>query len=222
MSIIEFLESKKTQRDYNKLCEKMKKTNVRLSENDNGNKIIESKVGDLEYSFNDLEQKNVLKLNGFVIFDKVDIHGDTTYLTNDIEMIKSAKNNFSKNQNEALSLNQIKDEYQKITKRLLYVNFDGSNQSKIKNNMAITENNFDNISYSNREELSSCLTIDTLRLGQDIIYSSRKTEKGTQITIMDFDALTKISEKIENKLQQGKPDVNNRSLNNKASKRRIF
>ena len=200
----------------------MKKTNVRLSENDNGNKIIESKVGDLEYSFNDLEQKNVLKLNGFVIFDKVDIHGDTTYLTNDIEMIKSAKNNFSKNQNEALSLNQIKDEYQKITKRLLYVNFDGSNQSKIKNNMAITENNFDNISYSNREELSSCLTIDTLRLGQDIIYSSRKTEKGTQITIMDFDALTKISEKIENKLQQGKPDVNNRSLNNKASKRRIF
>ena len=202
MSIIDFLEEKKAQLDYKTICSKMKKLNPNISIDKNGNKTIVSKVGELEYKFNELNQKNVLKLNGVIVFDKEDIYTDTVYNINDVNMIKNVKNHLSNSMDGVLDLKQTIEGYEKITKRLHNVGFNGSHKSSIKDGVIIAENNFDNISYKSKGTLinDELLDVIELKMNDQVVYKVRKTEKGNDYLKIDGSALDQVSGAISNKI----------------------
>lgn len=200
--MIQFLEEKKAQLDYKMICSKMKKSNPNISIDKNGNKTIVSKVGELEYTFNELNQKNVLKLNGIVVFDKEDLYTDTVYNVNDVNMVKNVKNHLSNNMDGVLDLKQTINEYEKITKRLHHVGFNGSHTSSIKDGVIIAENNFDNISYKSKGTLinDELLDVIELKMNDQVVYKVRKTEKGNEFLKIDGSALGQVSGTISNKI----------------------
>lgn len=220
MSALDFLKEKKAEIDYKSICDKMSKLNLNMETQNNGCHTLTSKVGSLEYRFNERNQNHNLSYNGKVVFDREDLYTDTIYNVLDQEQLKNVKIAFKTG---LLDKNIIDNKssiraYEEMVEKM---NTEDHGNLSIKCNESddyssiLTSNKIGHISLlSNKKSRinGEMTTAITLKLKDKVVYESLETPNGLNILKISSSAIPELKEEIENNPQENK---------NKSSKLRI-
>lgn len=194
--ILDFLKQKKAERLYKNICSKMHNVNSDLLENGDSF-IVKSKIGKLEYSFNDQNQEITLKYDGDVIYHKEDIYTDSEVHICNLERADFASSYLKEElKNPLPTRKEALSDYKKMVNKLSTINT-GNFENGTDDNLLFIRNKINgidfNLEYSLAGDDKDQMT--TIKMGNEILFKEHSNSFGEKVFVLKA---SKIQDMIKN------------------------